>query len=61
MKCSYCSSEIRKGTGIMFVSRIGDVSYFCSGRCYKFGIVMRRSVRRHEKEGKEAKAKPKAH
>jgi large subunit ribosomal protein L24e len=46
MKCSYCLSEVKKGTGIMFVSRIGNVSYFCSSRCYKNGAVMHRKERR---------------
>lgn len=46
MKCSSCLSEVKKGTGIMFVSRIGDVSYFCSSRCYKNGVIMRRKAPR---------------
>lgn len=35
MKCSYCTTEIEKGTGIMYVKRIGTVRYYCSQRCYK--------------------------
>ncbi len=59
MKCSYCLSEVRKGTGIMFVSKIGNISYYCSSRCYKNGAVMRRKPRqvlgKHSKSKQQAK------
>jgi ribosomal protein L24E len=35
MKCSYCSKEISEGKGLMFVNKIGAISYFCSGTCFK--------------------------
>ena len=58
MKCSYCLSEVRKGTGIMFVSRIGNISYYCSSRCYKNGAVMHRRNRRlHVKQESAPKTK----
>ena len=44
MKCTYCSTEIRKGTGTMYVHRTGSVEYFCSNRCFKSRTVMRRKL-----------------
>lgn len=44
MKCSYCGSEIKKGTGIMYVYRIGDISYYCSNKCMKNDIFMGRKI-----------------
>ncbi len=39
MKCSYCSREIEKGTGIMYVKKNGTIRYYCSNRCMKFDLV----------------------
>jgi ribosomal protein L24E len=35
VKCSYCTSNIEAGTGIMFVKKNGALRYYCSDRCYK--------------------------
>ena len=35
MKCSFCSSNIGKGTGKMFVRLDGGIQYFCSSKCEK--------------------------
>ena len=44
MDCSYCSKKIRQGSGIMYVYRTGAIRYFCSGRCYKNSIVIKRKI-----------------
>ncbi len=48
MKCSYCSKEIKKGTGILYVFKTGKVNYFCSNRCYVNSIVLRRKYNKKE-------------
>lgn len=48
MKCSYCLTEIPKGTGTMFVTKAGAISYFCSSRCYQFSAVMHRKLRKNQ-------------
>ena len=53
MKCSYCSKEVRKGTGTMFVHKTGAISYFCSGRCYKNSIILQRKINRKEMRVKQ--------
>lgn len=35
MKCSFCNSEIRRGTGKMFVENKGRIHYWCSSKCEK--------------------------
>ncbi|MBI2084209.1 MAG: 50S ribosomal protein L24e [Candidatus Aenigmarchaeota archaeon] len=35
MKCSFCNSNIARGTGKMFVGPTGNVSYWCSSKCGK--------------------------
>jgi len=35
MKCSFCGSELAKGSGILFVKRDGTLIYYCSNKCRK--------------------------
>ena len=44
VKCTYCSTELKKGTGMMYVHRTGDIAYYCSNSCYKNHVVMRRKI-----------------
>ena len=32
-RCSFCGNEIEKGTGTIFVQKIGKVLHFCSSKC----------------------------
>lgn len=48
MKCSYCTSEIEKGTGTTYVRKNGTVKYYCSNRCLKLNIVQVRKLGRKE-------------
>jgi large subunit ribosomal protein L24e len=48
MKCTYCTREIPKGTGTMYVHKIGTLNYFCSGRCYKNAIILKRKMNKKE-------------
>ena len=50
-KCSSCSSEIRKGTGMMYVFKTGEINYFCSTRCYKNKIILKRKLNKKELKG----------
>ncbi|WP_290598071.1 MULTISPECIES: 50S ribosomal protein L24e [unclassified Archaeoglobus] len=44
--CSFCGYEIEPGTGKMYVRRDGRVFYFCSGKCEKNMLKLRRKARR---------------
>ncbi len=57
MKCSYCSSEIEKGTGIEYVKRNGAIRYYCSDRCYKFNEVYKKKPNTKEMASDAKKAK----
>ncbi|MDE1861097.1 MAG: 50S ribosomal protein L24e [Candidatus Micrarchaeota archaeon] len=48
MKCSYCTAEIEKGTGLMYVKRAGAIRYYCSNRCYKFNEIHKRRINKKE-------------
>jgi large subunit ribosomal protein L24e len=39
MKCNFCGSDIKKGTGIMYVKVDGTVQNFCRRRCMKYSII----------------------
>ncbi len=40
--CSFCGEDIRKGTGKMFVKKDGKVLNFCTNRCEKNMLVLKR-------------------
>ncbi|HUC38625.1 MAG TPA: hypothetical protein VL944_00660 [Candidatus Acidoferrum sp.] len=44
MKCTYCSGEVPRGGGIMYVYKIGTVSYYCSSKCYKNDVILGRKI-----------------
>jgi large subunit ribosomal protein L24e len=44
--CSFCGNEIEVGTGKMFVRRDGRILYFCSGKCEKNMLKLKRSPRK---------------
>ena len=44
--CSFCGREIEVGTGKMYVRRDGKVFYFCSGKCEKNMLKLKRNPRK---------------
>ncbi|MEM3031057.1 MAG: 50S ribosomal protein L24e [Candidatus Micrarchaeia archaeon] len=46
MNCSFCGSEVERGTGYMFVRRDGSFLAFCSSKCRKNLLRLGRSPRR---------------
>ena len=44
-KCSFCYREIEPGTGKMFVKKDGTVLHFCTNKCYKNMIELKRVPR----------------
>lgn len=45
MKCSFCSEELRPGTGTMYVKKDGKILYFCSMKCRKNLLKLKRKPR----------------
>nr|MBA4405617.1 50S ribosomal protein L24e [Nanoarchaeum sp.] len=43
VRCSFCNKSIEPGTGKMFVLVTGKVLYFCSNKCEKNMIVLKRN------------------
>ena len=46
--CSFCGAEIEPGTGKMFVKKDGTVLNFCTNKCYKNMIELKRVPRTTE-------------
>ena len=40
--CSFCGENIRKGTGKIYVKRDGKILYFCSNKCEKNLLKLKR-------------------
>lgn len=45
-ECSFCGNMLEQGTGKMFVKMDGSVLYFCSMKCEKNMLKLKRSPRR---------------
>jgi large subunit ribosomal protein L24e len=41
-KCTFCGLNIEQGTGKMYVLQEGKVLYFCSGKCEKNMLKLKR-------------------
>lgn len=46
VQCSFCKKKIEEGTGKMFVRSDGGVSYFCSSKCEKNSLKLKRVPRK---------------
>lgn len=42
MKCSFCNSEIKKGTGLVYVKTDGTMLYFDTRKCMKNMLKLKR-------------------
>lgn len=45
VKCSFCGNIIEKGTGKMYIKSDGKVLYFCSTKCEKNMLKLKRKPR----------------
>ena len=46
--CSFCGQNIRPGTGLMYVKKDAKVLNFCSKKCEKNMLVLKRDNRKLE-------------
>ena len=44
--CSFCDRSVAKGSGTMFVKNDGTVMWFCSAKCKKNSLVLKRDPRK---------------
>ncbi len=42
VKCSFCGTEIPPGTGLMYIKKDSKIFHFCSRKCEKNMIQLRR-------------------
>lgn len=45
-KCSFCGDKLESGTGKMFVKRDGTIFYFCSSKCEKNLLKLKRNPKK---------------
>ncbi len=45
VKCSFCKENINKGTGKIYVQKTGKILYFCSSKCEKNMLKLKRKPR----------------
>lgn len=45
-QCTFCGSQIEKGTGKIFVQNTGKILNFCSGKCEKNMLKLKRTASR---------------
>jgi large subunit ribosomal protein L24e len=45
-KCNYCGNEMKQGTGKMYVFKTGKLINFCSNKCEKNQIKLKRTARK---------------
>jgi len=43
MKCSFCGKVIKPGTGKMYVKKDAKILYFCSSKCEKNLLKLKRN------------------
>ena len=53
--CSFCNARIDPGTGTMLVKNDGSILYFCSDKCRKNMLKLRRDPRKLKWTGKYVK------
>ncbi len=46
LECSFCGRKIEIGTGKMYVKTDGTIYYFCSSKCEKNMIKLKRQPRK---------------
>lgn len=59
-QCSFCGNEFPSGSGLMYVKNDGSILWFCSGKCRKNSLKLKRDARKLKWTnyfGKEMKGK----
>jgi large subunit ribosomal protein L24e len=48
VNCSFCDGPIPKGTGLIYVKKDGTIYNFCSSKCKKNNLGLKREGRRQK-------------
>jgi len=46
--CSFCDNPVTKGTGMIFIKKDGTIFNFCSSKCRKNTLKLKREGRRQK-------------
>lgn len=58
--CSFCEDQIPRGTGILYSKKDGTIFHFCSSKCRKNALFLKREGRRQGWTSAAARFKGKA-
>jgi len=47
-RCNFCKSDIGKGTGKMFVKNTGKIFWFCTRKCEKNQLKLKRNPAKYK-------------
>ncbi|MBI2184884.1 MAG: 50S ribosomal protein L24e [Thaumarchaeota archaeon] len=47
-KCTFCGKDVRLGTGVMLVRNDGSTQYYCSSKCRKNSLHLKRDPRKYK-------------
>lgn len=53
--CNYCKSDIVRGTGTLYIKKSGKFAYFCSSKCEKNALILKRNPADKKWSSKEKK------
>ncbi|MGH8248061.1 MAG: 50S ribosomal protein L24e [Gammaproteobacteria bacterium] len=45
-RCSFCGGHVRAGEGVMLAKNDGSVQWYCSSKCRKNALFLRRDPRK---------------
>ena len=45
-QCTFCGSDIEPGTGSMYVKLDGSVNFYCTTKCKKNHLILKRNPRK---------------
>ena len=57
VKCSFCKLDVEKGAGMAVVSAIGKIQQFCSSKCERNALKLKRNPRKVKWIRKKKKSK----
>ena len=57
VRCSFCKEEIKPGTGTIYSTIRGDVYQFCSKKCERNQLKLKRAPRKTKWVAKKKKVK----
>jgi len=56
VNCSFCNKEVERGTGKLYITKVGNQFWFCSSKCEKNLLHLKRKPHKTKWVTKQKKA-----